>query len=78
MKVAEHPSAMADEFEQPASRMVILTVFPEVIGDLVDTVRQDCYLDLCRARIAIVPLVGLDNLRLLPLLQLLLHLLLIV
>jgi len=47
VKVAEHPSTMADEFEQPAPRMVILTMLPEVIGDLADTVRGNCNLDFC-------------------------------
>ena len=54
--------------------MVVLPVFPEMIGDLGDPVGENRHLDLRRTRIPGMPLVRLQNLLFLPLVQLLLHL----
>ena len=61
LEVIEQTSALADDAHQAASRVMILLVELEVLGELGEPLRQQGYLDLGRSRICLALLVALDD-----------------
>src|SRR5438132_16062 len=53
LEVVEEPPPLADEHEQPAPRVMVVAVGPEVLGEVVDARREQRYLHLGRARIGL-------------------------
>src|SRR5579871_358263 len=64
VQVVENLSALRDELQQPASRVVVLDVALEVFGQVVDPLRQERDLDFGRTGIAGRLRVSLDQFRL--------------
>src|SRR5690349_173607 len=60
-QVLEQPSALADEHEQAAPRVVVLLVGLEVVGQAVDPLREERDLNLGRSGVALVHLELLDQ-----------------
>src|SRR5438552_2349697 len=54
LQVVEESSALPDQLEQPAARMVVLLVGLEVLGQILDALGQERDLDLGRAGVALV------------------------
>src|SRR5947207_1186438 len=54
LEIVEQPAALTDDLEQPAARVVILRVGLEVLGQVVDPLRQERDLDLGRTGVAFV------------------------
>ncbi len=63
-QVLEQGPSLAHEQEKPAARVVVLLVDLEVLGDLPDPLAEEGHLDLGRSRVAVLPLVAPDDLRL--------------
>src|SRR5205085_2279925 len=61
LEVVEQAPALRDHLEQPPARVVVLLVSLEVLGQLVDTLREQSYLHLRRPRVAFVRLVLVDD-----------------
>src|SRR3989337_2723079 len=53
-EVREKATALADELEEAASRMVVLGKPAEMVGQARDPLRQECDLDLRRAGITVM------------------------
>src|SRR4029078_5568084 len=64
LQVVEQASALPDQLQQAAARVVILRVGLEVLGQVVDALAQDGYLHFRRAGIGLVSAVGPNNFRL--------------
>src|SRR5438105_3847739 len=62
LEIVQKPAAAADELEQPATRVVILRMRPQMLGELVDARREERDLNLRRARVRQVAAVLLDDL----------------
>src|SRR5690349_13944976 len=62
LQVPEEPATPADELEQPAARVVVLRMGAEVLGQVVDALRQHRHLHLGRAGVLPVPAVLRDQL----------------
>src|SRR5436190_797202 len=62
LEIVQEPTTAADELEQPAPRIVILRMRPQVLGQLVDPLRQQRDLHLRRARVGLVRPVLTDDL----------------
>src|SRR5215470_6678198 len=54
LQVVQETAAPADQLEQPATRVVVVLVRPEVLGQLVDALRKHRDLDLRRAGVGLV------------------------
>src|SRR5262245_57442049 len=54
LQVVEQAAALADELEQPAARVVVLLVGLEVLGELVDPLREQGHLHLRRPGVLLV------------------------
>src|SRR5437764_12687360 len=54
LQVVQEPPAAADELQQAAARVVIVLVRPQMLGELVDPLRQHRDLDLRRPGIRLV------------------------
>src|SRR5688500_5440349 len=61
LEVVQQTAALADHHQQPATAVVILLVRAEVIGELVDPLRQQSDLDRRAAPVVLVQLVLLDD-----------------
>jgi len=48
VQVAEQPPTLSNELEQPTTRVMIAPVAPEVLGDRVDALGEERYLDFGR------------------------------
>src|SRR5436190_1717191 len=64
LEVVEQTPTLADHLEQTATRMVILRVALEVLGEVGDAFAQDGDLNFRRARVVIALGIRLDELRL--------------
>ena len=60
-EVLEQPAALGNQSHQPAARMDILFVDPEVVGDLFDSLGDYSYLYFCGAGVGFVGLVFLSK-----------------
>jgi len=60
LEVVEHTPSLRDHLEQPPARMVVFLVSLEVLGQLVDALREQRDLNLWRTRVAFVRLVLVD------------------
>src|SRR5687767_12510906 len=69
LQVIEQLAALADQLEQPATRVEILDVSLEVLGEPVDALGEKRHLDFRRAGIGARTLILLHDLRLLRNLQ---------
>src|SRR5690348_13320176 len=57
--VVEQATAMADELHQPAASVMVTFVRPQVLGEVIDALREDRHLDLRRASVRLVePVLG--------------------
>jgi hypothetical protein len=61
-QICEKPSTLSYELQQTRTRMKILFVHFEVLGQMVDPVRQKGYLDFRRSGVFFVPFVFIDHL----------------
>jgi hypothetical protein len=61
LQVVEQSSALAHELEEPATGMVILAMYLEVLCEIRDAIRQKRYLHLGRARVGLVPAIALHD-----------------
>src|SRR5689334_21525592 len=62
LEIVQEPTTSADELEQPAPRVVILRMRPQVLGQLVDPLRQQRDLHRRRARVGLARPVLTDDL----------------
>src|SRR5919108_5787744 len=60
-EIIQELATLGDELEQPASRVVVLDVALEMLGEIGDALRQDRHLYLRRARIAGFRSMSLDQ-----------------
>ena len=60
LEVVEEATAATNHFQQPLAAVVILRVRPEVTGQVIDVVGENCHLNLCRAGIGLVRAVFFD------------------
>ena len=60
LEIVEQALASADHLEQAAPAVMILRVSTEVIGEVVDVLGENRYLDLCRAGVGAVRAVLFD------------------
>src|SRR5262249_61575985 len=63
LEVVEQAPALAHELQQPATGMVILAMYLEVLREIPDAIRQERYLYLGEAGVGLVPPIGLHDLR---------------
>lgn len=61
LQVVEHAATLRDHLEQAAPRVVVFLVRSEVLGELVDALREQRHLHLRRARVAVVGAVFADD-----------------
>jgi hypothetical protein len=61
LEVVEQASALAHELEEPATGMVILAMYLEVLCEIGDAIRQKRYLHLRGAGVGLVPPIGLHD-----------------
>lgn len=52
LKVVQQPASLADHHQQPSPRAVILLVLLKVLGEMVDALSQQGYLNVCRPGVA--------------------------
>lgn len=64
-QVVEQPSPLPDQEEEATAGVMILLIHLEVLGELLDPLREDGDLDLRRTCVSLVELVLADDLRLL-------------
>lgn len=69
MEVPEQPPPLADQHEQPAPGVVVLSVPSKMLGDLVDALGHQGYLDFGGPGVFGIPPVPGNGLRLLRLIQ---------
>src|SRR5689334_20549739 len=61
LEVVEQPTALADQLEEATTRVVVLLVRLEVLGEVVEALGQERDLDLGRPGVAVVGRVLLDD-----------------
>jgi hypothetical protein len=63
LQVVQQPATLADQLEQPASRVVVVGVRLEVVGEVVDPFAEDGDLDFGRSGVLLIEAVRLDDAR---------------
>src|SRR5687768_9386529 len=61
LQIVEQATALRDELQEAAPRMVVLHVALEVLGQIGDALRKDRYLDFGRSGVAVLRRVFLDQ-----------------
>ena len=61
LQVSQHRTALTNHLQQTAARVVILLVYLQVLGQLLDAGGQDCNLNLRGTGVGSVGTVCLDN-----------------
>ncbi len=61
LEIIKHAATLADHLQKATARGVILRVGLEVLGEVVDTLCEQCNLYLWRARVFVVLLVLVDD-----------------
>src|SRR5690242_16142522 len=64
LQIVEHPAPAPDELQQAATRVVVLRVRPQMLGELVDAGREERDLHLRRPGVGPAPAVLADDLEL--------------
>ena len=64
LEVVEEPPSLSHELQEPAARVVILRMRPQMLGQIVDPSGEEGNLHLCRTCVGRRPTVLLDDLRL--------------
>src|SRR6476659_3419203 len=61
LEIVEQPSALADEFEKPPARVMVLRVGLEMLGEVIDALTEERDLNFGGSGIAVVCLVRSDK-----------------
>ena len=61
LQIVEQATSLAHDPHQPTTRMMILLVVLEVLGELVQALGQKTHLNLCRTGVSGMPPMGLDH-----------------
>jgi hypothetical protein len=63
LEIAQEPAPLAHQLEQPTARVLIVLVVFEMVGEVIDSFREDGDLDFRRPGVLLAPTVVSDDLR---------------